>query len=358
MKILHSVFTDGWGGLEKYPLTLFEKFSKKGHEIIIVTIEGTKLHKEAEKKGIKVYTISKFKKISFDIVKELKKILRQEKINVVHMNSSRELYNWYLALFGQNAIKLFLTFHIGIPNHKEVLHKILYRRVNGIFSISTQNFNEMIEKLPIEKEKIHLVFNGIDLDKYNPKVVSTIREELGLKTSDLLITAVGNMSRRKGIFEFLEAAKKLSVENKNFYFIWAGEGCYTDDYSLNSLRFDIKDYSNIKLLGYREDIPSIMSGSDLFVLPAYEEAFGLVYVEAMASGLPVVGCNAGGVVDIISEGTGLFCVVKDFEDLAQKIYLMSNKEKLDIMRQNALERAKIFSMENYVEKLINIYLGE
>lgn len=358
MKILHSVFTGGWGGLEKYPLTLFERFNKKGHEIIIVTIEGTKLHKESLKRGIKVYTIPKFKKLSFNIVKELKEIIKKEEINLVHMNSSRELYNWYFALLGRKDIKLFLTFHIGVPNHKELLHKILYRSLDGVFSISTQNFNEMLEKLPVATEKIHLVFNGVDLEKYNPRVVSTIREELGLKNSDLLITAVGNLSRRKGVFEFLEAAKKLSAENNNLYFIWAGDGSYTDSYTLDSLRFDVKDYSNIRLLGYREDIPSIMSGSDLFVLPAYEEAFGLVYVEAMASGLPIIGCQAGGVVDIIDSDTGVYCVAMDSDDLTQKIKLMANREKLDIMKNSVLEKAKFFSMETYVEKLISIYMGE
>ena len=108
MKIIHSVFTIGWGGLEKYPLTLEEHLRKRGHELILITIKGTKLHEEALKRGIKVYTIDRFKKLSFRITKKLREVAIKEKVDIVHMNSSREYYNWYLAIKGLKKIKIFL----------------------------------------------------------------------------------------------------------------------------------------------------------------------------------------------------------------------------------------------------------
>ena len=100
-----------------------------------------------------------------------------------------------------------------------------------------------------------------------------------------------------------------------------------------------------------------MKGSNLFVLPAYEEAFGIVYIEAMAMGLPVIGCRAGGVVDIIQEGTGFLCEPRNFQKLkeAMKIALNTDLEKIG---KNNIEYVKRFSMDRYVENLMKIYLGD
>ena len=155
MKIIHSVFTIGWGGLEKYPLTLEEHLRKRGHELILITIKGTKLHEEALKRGIKVYTIDRFKKLSFRITKKLREVAIKEKVDIVHMNSSREYYNWYLAIKGLKKIKIFLTFHIGVPRHKTIIHKMLYKRLNGVFAISTIEAEEMKYKLNVDNNKEH-----------------------------------------------------------------------------------------------------------------------------------------------------------------------------------------------------------
>ena len=209
MKIIHSVFTIGWGGLEKYPLTLEEHLRKKGHELILITIKGTKLHEEALKRGIKVYTIDRFKKLSFRITKKLREVAIKEKVDIVHMNSSREYYNWYLAIKGLKKIKIFLTFHIGVPRHKTIIHKMLYKRLNGVFAISTIEAEEMKYKLNVDNNKIYIMHNGVDLEKFNRDVESNFREETGINNSDILITSIGNLSRPKGILEWKEVAKRL-----------------------------------------------------------------------------------------------------------------------------------------------------
>ena len=360
MKILHSVFTKGWGGLEKYPLTLVDDFRARGHEIIIVTIDGTRLHEEALKRGVKVYAVKNFKKFSFTISKFLRKILIDEKIDILHLNSSRELYNWHFAVKNLDKLRIFLSFHIGVPNHRGILHKFLYRRIDGIFAISSQNIEEMKKRLPIDKEKLHLVYNGVDLKKFNSSVKSNIRTELGLKDDDILVTAVGNLNRGKGIFEYLEAGEALIKEHKNLFFIWVGDGSYSsEEYNLESLKTNLasKGIDRIKLLGYRDDVSQILKGSNLFVLPAHEEAFGIVYIEAMAMGLPVIGCRAGGVIDIIEEGTGFLCEPKNFQKLkdVMEIALKSDLEKIG---KNNIEYVKRFSMDRYVENLMKIYLGD
>lgn len=360
MKIIYSVFTTGWGGLEKYPLTLVEELSIKGHEIIIVTIEGTKLHSEAVKKGIKSYTIKKFSKLSYKIISELKKIVEIEKADIVHLNSSRELYNWYFALKRVKNIKVFLTFHIGIPNHRGIIHKILYERVDGVIAISSKEFKEMREKLRIDKDKIFKLYNGIDLKKFNTNIKSDFKKELGIDNEKRLITSIGNISKPKGILELIAAAELIIKEYSDVVFVWVGDDTHVkEEYSLKTLKENIENKGMSKkiiLAGYRNDIREILKETDIFVLPAYNESFGIVYIEAMAMGIPVIGCNSGGVPDIIKEGTGFLCEPKNSNSLYETIKTALSVN-LDEIRENNKKYVEKFSMEKHIENLLKIYMN-
>ncbi len=358
MKIIHSVFTTGWGGLEKYPLTLEEHLRKKGHELILITIKGTNLHQEALRRNIKVYTIDNFKKLNFKIIKKLREIAIKEKIDVIHMNSSREYYNWYMAIKGLKNIKIFLTFHIGIPSHKTIIHKILYKRLNGAFAISTVEAQEMKSKLKIDNSKIYIMHNGVDLGKFNKNVESHFREEIGIDNKEILVTSIGNLSKPKGVLEWKEVAKKFVKEMDNITFVWVGDDSHIqENYSLESLRneIEVEGYGDkIKMLGYRTDVSKVLKGSNLFVLPSHNESFGLVYIEAMAMGLPVIGCNVGGVPDIIQEGTGFLCEPKSVDSLYENIKLMLKEDLKEIGNGN-VEYVKRFSMDKHIDRLISVY---
>lgn len=358
MKIIHSVFTTGWGGLEKYPLTLEEHLRKRGHELVLITIKGTNLHQEALRRNIKVYTIDKFKKLDFKIMKKLREIAIKEKVDVIHMNSSREYYNWYMAIKGLKKVKIFLTFHIGVPSHKTIIHKILYKRLNGVFAISTIEAEEMKYKLNIDNKKIHIMHNGVDLKKFNENVESNFREEIGIDKNEILVTSIGNLSKPKGVLEWKEVAKRFVKEMENITFVWVGDDSHIqENYSLESLRNEIQSEgfeNKVKLLGYRTDVAKILKESNLFVLPSHNESFGIVYIEAMAMGLPVIGCNVGGVPDIIEEGTGFLCEPKNEDSLYEKIKMIL-KEDLKKMGNNNLEYVKRFSMDKHIDKLISIY---
>lgn len=361
MNILYSVFTEGWGGLEKYPLTLRDGMEKRGHSLVIVTIKNSKLHIEAEKKGIRVYTIDVFKKFSFAIISDLKKIILENKIDVVHLNSSREMYNWYMVLRNRKDIACFLTFHIGVPKHRDIIHRIMYKRVDKIFAISSVEAEEMKEKLAVDSGKIEIMHNGVDLCKFvNNKDSnnSDFRLEFGIDSSEKVVVAIGNLSRPKGILEWIEASSKVVAEKKDVTFLWVGDDTYIDEnYSLESLRDKLRNENKdtkIKLLGYRNDIIEILKTADLFVLPAHKESFGIVYIEAMAMGLPVIGCRAGGVPDIITDKNGWLCEPKNIDSLYEAFKNALDSD-LDSYRDYNKKYVNKFSMDIHIERLLEFY---
>lgn len=361
MNILYSVFTEGWGGLEKYPLTLKDGIEKRGHFPVIVTIKNSRLHIEAEKKGIKVHTIDAFKKFSFKIIAELDRIVLENKIDVVHLNSSREMYNWYMVLRNRKDLRCFLTFHIGVPKHRDLIHRIMYKRVDKIFAISSVEAEEMKEKLAVDSNKIEIMHNGVDLYKFrnsNNSEDSAFRRELGIDDSEKVVVAIGNLSKPKGILEWIGAASKIINERKDVTFLWVGDDSYIEEeYTLDTLRNDLKKANKnkkIKLLGYRNDIIEILETADLFVLPAHKESFGIVYIEAMAMGLPVIGCRAGGVPDIITDKNGWLCESKNIDSLYNifKIALDSDLESYGVYNKKYVNK---FSMDIHIERLLKFY---
>lgn len=363
MNILYSVFATGWGGLEKYPLTLYNELKEKGHNIYVLTVEGTNLHKECIKRGIEVFTVPKIKKIDIATVKLMKKILKEKKIDVVHSNTSREAYNWRLTLIGHPEVRYYLTFHIGVPNHKELLHKILYKRVDKIIAICEYERGLMKERIPVPHEKLQLLYNGVKLDEFNLDNVKDIqfRKNNNIREDQFVFTAVGNLSSGKGILEFIDASKKIIDNNKEVVFNWiGGDDHIVEDYSLESLRADLDagGYSdNIRLLGYQQNIPSILSETDVFVLPSHKESFGIVYIEAMSMELPVIGCSSGGVPEIVINGeNGYLVEPKNSDELFRVLdKAVSNKDELKKIGEKNRGRVMEFSMDKHINNLIDIY---
>jgi len=362
MNILFSVFADGWGGLEKYPLTLYEGLKKRGHKVWILTIKGTKLEKACKEKEIPCYTVDNRKKINFKTIKTIRSIVKENRIELIHANTSREIYNLKLALLGLDP-KLILTFHIGVPNHKEPIHSFLYKRVKEIIAISKVEMNQMFERIPVPKEKINLLYNGVDISKFNRDEIEKkgFRSKLRIPEDSRMFLTIGNLSKGKGILEWIEASKRLVKKYDNLYLVWVGDDSHIDeDYTLETLRADIEKEglsSKIILAGYQTDVTSILKEADLFVLPAHKESFGIVYIEAMLMGLPVIACNSGGAKEIVKdEINGYLCEPKNSEDLEKSLNKAYEKiEELKIIGEENIEYAKSFSMDNHIDNLIKIY---
>jgi L-malate glycosyltransferase len=122
-------------------------------------------------------------------------------------------------------------------------------------------------------------------------------------------------------------------------------------------------HADIKFLGRQEQMEDILAISDLFILPSEYESFGLVALEAMAAGVPVISTNAGGLPEINIEGvTGYLSNVGDVENMSKNIiHIFSDDNALKEMKKNALEQAQKFDINTIVPVYENLYkkvLGE
>ena len=213
--------------------------------------------------------------------------------------------------------------------------KLLVKLVNYFIYISKHQADHFCRQgIPAVKGRV--IHNGIDTSKFAKRYdAGSVRREFGVKNSEPLIGLIGRIDWWKGHEYFIEAMASVIREVPGTKALIVGElawkNIYLNRYYLEKLHslvqlFDLED--NIIFTGFRSDIPRLLSGMDVVVHASSEpEPFGLVIIEGMAAGKPVVGTAAGGVLDIIEDGVnGLLVPCKDSKAMARAvIQLLSNR---------------------------------
>jgi len=352
----------GWGGLERYPLVVHDLLKQKGFEVFVLTTYHSELHIHCQQIGIPVFTVLKFQRFSLPVIRKMKQILREYKIDIIHCRKSREIYNWYFALTSFPNVKFVVSFHTGVPDKRNFFHKWFYKRVNKIIAISDYYAGIMRKKLPVSADKIIKLYNGVDLNKF--KIQSSkgkFRKEYKISQKDLVFTGIGNIIPGKGVEEFIKAAGILNKKYSCLTFIWVGHDLYSSIKDYKQKLVKIVNNSGLKnrfiFTGYRNDIPTILNDSDIFILPSYHEAFGNVYIEAMACGLPVIGYDTSNTKEIIFNAQNGFLVKPgDSLELASTMEKYINNRKLIRKHGNkGLQISKKFSLLTHIKNLVKIY---
>lgn len=162
----------------------------------------------------------------------------------------------------------------------------LYRKFDHIIAISRPCLDEVEDLVP--DLPVTLIPNGVNREKFKPSEAKRVsfREEFKIPEDARVVLSVAQQTPRKGVYDFLELAK----ENPDLYWVWVGGfpyGTFSKDYM--SIKVAKQNAGkNVLFTGYVKDITDAYCGADLFFMPSYAETFGLVILEALSSGLPVI----------------------------------------------------------------------
>ncbi len=202
----------------------------------------------------------------------------------------------------------------------------------------------------INENTIHIP-NGYS-EAFKPLDQEDSREKLGIDKDVLLLLSVGAIVERKGFQFLVDALAELKAEQQLLCII-GGEGNYRDELQNRIECLGMED--TIKLPGYipDSDMPLLMNSCDLFVLPSLSESFGIVQIEAMACGKPVVATRNGGSEEIItSEEHGLLCEPGSPRDLREKIETALNK---NWEKDKIVEYATQYSLPKVTKQILEVY---
>ncbi|MBI5477136.1 MAG: glycosyltransferase family 4 protein [Ignavibacteriales bacterium] len=315
LKVLHVCSSRAWGGGEISAVKLAKSFKDYGHEIYFVAHPKGRIIDECRTLGIPTFGMNLLRNIDPISSYKLRKIINKFGIEIVHVHMSRDLVHIYLATRFLMRTPC-LVFQKQVSSKlvkKDLFHRIIYSKVDKIFVLSNFLRENILETCPVSGGIVKVIPGGVNISLYNvdKKIRSRIRGELKILEDTLVIGTISRIDRAKGLSELVNAFSGIKNQTKQVKLVIVGEPTYGEENYNLELRELVNNLSlndSVLFTGYRDDIPQILSSFDIFALPSYEEAFGYVFIEAMAAGLPVVSTNAGGVKDIIQEGINGFTI--------------------------------------------------
>lgn len=194
-----------------------------------------------------------------------------------------------------------------------VMDAVAGRGADEIIAISDHAHRQLVERYGFDPEHVHTIPHGVDTDRFYPR--SEPHPAVDPDKQTLLY--VGRLGARKGLDLALEALAR--IEEPAVEFLIAGTGRH--EATLRKRASELGVSEQVRFLGYvpEEELPSLYSSADVFVLPSRYEGFGLVVLEAMACGTPVVGVSAGGIPTAIDHGSNGTVVDRDADALSEAI---------------------------------------
>lgn len=223
---------------------------------------------------------------------------------------------------------------------------------DALTAVSNNLREETYKNFDIKKE-IHVIYNFVDVNRFNKKPVDAFKKLIAPNGEKIIIHA-SNFRKVKRVDDVVKTFK-LITEKLPAKLLLLGDG--PERPHIEEMARGCSNADNIKFLGKQEQIEDILPIGDLFLLTSDYESFGLAALEAMAAEVPVVSTNAGGLPEINIDGfCGYMSDIGDVKDMARKSIMILKDEKTHArFKKNALEQAKKFDIVNVVPLYEELY---
>ena len=291
---------------------------------------------------------------SFDLVQSHERIVCCDVYRAGDGVHAQWLHNRRAALGAFGRLGLALN-----PYHRYVLaaERRLFGspRLRAVICNSRMVRDEILARFGLAEEKLHVIYNGVDLESFHPRLRqehrARARAELGIPDDAMTYVFVGSGFERKGMFRLLPAFRR--VAHARAHLIVAGED--RAEGRAKALARDSGIGDRVHFLGGREDVRPWYGAADAFVLPTLYDPFPNAALEAMACGLPVIVTDQCGAAELVIEGeNGMICDALDEASLASCLGRLDPARARD-MGARARETAALFGLDAMAQKLVALY---
>ncbi len=383
-KILFIVTQSQWGGAQRYVFDLAVNLKKEA-EIAVAFGGNGELLKRLNENNIKTIPLAYLKReISpLNDIKsffELLKIIKREKPDIIHLNSSKAGILGSLAAKMLGVKKIIYTSHGWVFNEplpwwlKKLYfyaEKISALWKDKIICVSEFDYQTALNSRFCHPKKLITIHNGIDKIDFLPKEeardylnsklqIANFKQIQNLKleipNNRKIIGCVANLYKNKGLTYLIEAAK--IINNPEIIFAVIGEGEEFGNLKLQIANCKLED--RVKLLGSITDSYRYLKAFDLFVLPSIKEGLPYTILEAMAAQIPIIATRVGGIPEMIENNkTGVLVKARDNQDLAEKIIaFFKNKTTAQKYSLEAYEKLrKEFTLKKMVGETKKVYFS-
>ena len=220
--------------------------------------------------------------------------------------------------------------------------------------VPTESIREMLAKNYGIERGVSVVPTPVDLVKFQDIQPEKIRASFGLEGKEVLLF-VGRLSREKGLDMLLQAFILIQELRPGVRLLLLGRGPYEEALKAKQAKLGLKNLVIFAGAVPHEEVPGYYAAADLFVFPSTTETQGLVIIEAMAAGLPVVAVRAPGAVDVLTEGGGVLTENKSEAFAREVVDILADSGRQKELRDEALRAVERYSISDATERMLNAY---
>lgn len=362
IKVLHTIDTTGPGGAETVFINLIKGLDPRLFSSFAAITGPGWVCDELQENGIKPFFISSQGGFNLNYLFKFIRTIRKNHINLVqsHLLGS----NLYACMAGLICrVPVIATFHGFVDtNVKDPLMPIKRILINygaaKIVFVSKQLRDYFIKQHKFSSHRSITIYNGINESVFRPQRNETIRKELGLKSNDILIGAIGNVRPAKGYSYFIKAARMVveKYPRSKFIIVGHGEGKLLEEALFLRRKLGLDNV--FFFLGYRSDVAMILNNLDIFVLSSISEGFSLSTAEAMACGIPVIITQCGGPEEfVVHKKNGIVVKPCNVGELANGILCLisSLSFRRSLITSGLRTTSEFFSLTKMITTYQNVY---
>jgi len=370
LMFLDSIATDVYGGLEHWIGMVATGLVKRGHRVVTVgRPESEYLRRTAlVSKDVTIEPLNISGDFNPVTIVALRSLLSKYKIDAVICNFNKDVRLGGLAARWHGGAKVIWRLGNDMTRHNAVHRFFTPRLLDGAITPSHELKRQIMQSGYLPDEMIQVIHTGIPEAcnwQSGPEIHKALRDKYHLPQDCLIAVTSGRFVDVKGHQYLVAAAKKIIEQHTEIYFLWLGNGSLERKLRDQINRLDLRD--RFIFAGLLDDFGLELAGADLMIHPATVEPFGIVLLEGMRAGLPIVACRVGGIPEVIAEDeTGLLVPPGDATALENAvIHLLDDREQMLNFGKAGRARWKsefdydlmLKRVENYFQSLIGEHSG-
>lgn len=352
MKIIQIIPAFGVAGAEIMCENLSCALKSLGHEVVVVSLYDfySPITERLEKANTDLRYLGKKSGLDFHVVKKLRKILKEERPDAIHTH----LYAFKYAVLAARGTNCRIIHTVHTLAEKEsgpldrALGQIFFKKPN-IVPVALSGFIQttIASQYKLEKSKIPVIFNGIDLSKCWPKQDYACRDALK-------ILHIGRFTELKNHIGLVRAFERFHARYPNSRLQLVGDGETKGDIQRYVQDHNLSD--SVDFLGLQADVYGFLHEADIFTLPSLYEGVPMTLIEAMGTGLPIVATAVGGVPDMLQNGVNALLIDPDPEAICDALFAYTKDAGLRKRHgENAKSRALLFSSQAMAQNYLEVY---
>lgn len=367
IKILYVADNLSFGGGERGFAQLATGLNRDSFQPHIAANPGGELEDTAKSENIPFFPLNMKRQINFATVNALSDIIRKHEIDIVHTMGARADFFGRMACRQHSSVTLVCTtamltenFDVGFLKRLiyTVADKYSTRYVTHFIAVSKALKKTLVQKRHIADNRISVVYNGVELEQYDPATHAPDNDPAfpDIPDDHIVVGTIGRLVWQKGFLHFLDAARLIHDQKPDTHFVIVGEG--EEEQQLRAKADSLGLAGACTFAGLRHDIPRILAAFDVFAFSSLLEGLPRTIIEAMAMARPIVATNIDGVREQLEHNrTGLIVPPANPTALAAAVLdLLNNREKASALGKAARKDAEEhFDLKHTLTSMESLY---